>query len=317
MTPPEIELQQQLDALQPLSPEYGQGLSDHLPMALHALTELGADATGLRAWAQRYRTEHRPAGEPPPGFAALRATWLAALSAEGRDAVLTRALPTLWAGAAGVAFHGLIRAGHAAQTGHLGELASALAYWAWRAQPMPPVPDAPAMPLAAWWARLEAAARQEPATPGALISARMALVSQGPRWAAVAPGFDPGAEPAQGLAQLAAWVAEAYARSGSFTVLHMLTGLRAVQVLLPWVGDARTELRPLGPALAAALMASTYRPRLDLPTGGLADRSDLQHQALRQQDAHAVKLVHAALDWAHWHPEAAPVFEAAAQRALR
>ena len=36
------------------APEYASELTNHLPMALHALAELGADAAGLDAFAKSY-----------------------------------------------------------------------------------------------------------------------------------------------------------------------------------------------------------------------------------------------------------------------
>ena len=80
-------------------------------------------------------------------FAPLRATFAAALARDGRDAVLRAALPALLPGVAAAAFHGVIRTAHAVEAAHDGELAAALAYWAWRWQPLAPAPRGAALPV--------------------------------------------------------------------------------------------------------------------------------------------------------------------------
>ena len=124
-----------LDDSQTHAPEFNGGLTTHLPMALHALHGLGASDARLRAFAARHADHPRDA---PPEFLALRAHHLAALERDGEDAVLRNVLPALLPGVAAGAFHGLIRTAHAVEAGHRGELASGLAYWAWRWQPMEP-----------------------------------------------------------------------------------------------------------------------------------------------------------------------------------
>ena len=130
-------------------PEYQDQLSNHLPMALHALSALGAPEARLRSFFDRYAQRFGDARAPqaaaaaldwralraqPAAYAALCASFAAMIDAIGVDATLRRTLPDLWPGVAAAAFHGLIRTAHAVQGGHPGELAHALAYWAWRWQ---------------------------------------------------------------------------------------------------------------------------------------------------------------------------------------
>ena len=82
----------------------------------------------------------RPAGAPPATFFL------------GTPRTFFTALP----GVAAAAFHGLIRTAHAVQSGHAGEVAAALAYWAWRWQPLAPPPQGgEALPFDDWAARLD------------------------------------------------------------------------------------------------------------------------------------------------------------------
>ena len=78
--------------------------------------------------------------EKPETGRPVRAQGAAAVAAAGRDALLRETLPLLLQGAAAGALHGPIRVAHAVQAGHDGELASALAYWAARHQPLAPLP---------------------------------------------------------------------------------------------------------------------------------------------------------------------------------
>jgi len=92
--------------------------------------------------------------------------------------------------------------------GHAGELAAALAYWAWRWQPLEvPIASTPALPLPVWAERLMREARTW-GTTGPLISIRLDEATHSP----------------------------------NFTMFHMMTGLRALRVLLPWLDGADIAL---------------------------------------------------------------------------
>ena len=57
-----------------------------------------------------------------------------AVACDGAHTTLRESLPDLMPGVAAAALHGVIRTAHAVESGHAGELAEALAYWAWRWQ---------------------------------------------------------------------------------------------------------------------------------------------------------------------------------------
>ena len=63
MTP---ALQQLLDAEAGFAPDYGGGLANHRPMALHALARLGADDARLEAFARHYEPRLAAAAPPQP-----------------------------------------------------------------------------------------------------------------------------------------------------------------------------------------------------------------------------------------------------------
>ena len=321
-----------LDASLTRSPEYGAGMSSHLPMALHALHALGAGPARLHAFNEVYVRRFGPgeaaatnANPLPSGwrnwrdargnlsaFDRLRHHFEALLRDQGVDATLHVLLPSLWPGASGAAFHGLIRTAHAVQAGHLGELAAALAYWAGRWQAVP-VPDARVtaapLPVEKWAAQLEAAALVL-RLPGRSISGRIEAAVQTPAYAALAD-----ATSVDGLVPLSDWAADLYARSGNFTVLHVVTATRAARVLWPWTTARSAVLQGLVRDVTAAVLASNLHRAVPLEPGDPSPAwPELIARAIASDDDHVIKLVHALVEERSVYGEASR--QRAAVRAL-
>jgi Questin oxidase-like len=303
MAPPRIAdapaLLAWLDAGAGYHAEYGNGLSNHLPMALCALHRLGADAARLRTFATGYATQLRPApaaqawpavdawasrlGDPAawPAYRHLFGEWL---HHEGGPDVLNAVLPRLMQGCGGAAFHGLIRTAYAVQTAHVRELADALAHWACSWADLGPLPDVPASEAdpAAALRRLPLPARP---LAGRLILHRVAA-------AAALPGFAAGVAQLKvdehTLERLARGSAELYAASGNFTVLHMLTSAHALRVLLPWLDEPLPAVRAYWQAFAAAWLASGARDR---GPARLRAWPQIVAFAVASDDEHVIKLV--------------------------
>lgn len=295
-----MNLLEQLAAGERHDAEYEGALSNHLPMALVALHRLGADAARLAAFEQRYATrlgsappaEPWPAGdawtgrlgEPRawPVYRSLMREWLAV---DGAAGLLEQVLPVLLRGAGSAAFHGLIRSAYAVQAAPAGELADALAYWACRYVALPAV------------ARIGHGREADPArvldalpnarAPGRLIIDQM-------RWAAL--HTDHAARAARlriddgTLERLARHAAAVYIATGSFTVLHLVTGCHAARVLIGFVdADAR-------PAAVAHLWSAYAAGVL---TGGLRELAPIDAwpwdtivpRAIASDDEHVIKLV--------------------------
>jgi hypothetical protein len=322
-------LHAQLDNCRHLAPEYAPGLSNHLPMLLHALHELGADETRQQdfvAWyLKRYDdVPHAMLGQFLPRWqkhrgdfsrhADLQATFVANIQRQGRAATLQQVLPDLWPGVAAAAFHGLIRTAHAWQAEHDAELAAGLAYWAacWQplAAPASPVSLAD-MPFPAWAVALQSH-MGESRPEGRLISDRIQRVSQGRAFQQLVSRLVLGPDT---LSQLSGFAADHFAHSGNFTVLHMVTSCRAARVLLavaPKIGH--DALQALVPAFTAAFLASGIRhsPAVD-PAWLTTTWAEVTARARAVNDDHVAKLVHACAE-----EEAAyggPLYLAAARRA--
>jgi len=315
-----------LDANLQLAPEYRDQLTNHLPMALQALHAMGAGPARLESFFATYarRFDGRPTLPPvaavdwrgwrqlrerADAFAALQSAFGVALAHEGRDRLLRSLLPQLLPGLAAAAFHGAIRTAHAVESGHAGELAAALAYWAWRWQALAPPPKGAPMAFDDWAARLVSAAPSW-TTDGPLISLRMAAATSSPPYQALAGRL---AIRPDLLPRLAAIAAARYADSGNFTVLHMVTGLRALRVLLPWIGDLESTAPLVVAAFTAAYLAARV-PAAPRPAPRPLAWPDAIAAACASDDDHVVKLVHASREEAAVYGEGR--YAEAAARAL-
>lgn len=315
-----------LDDAARFGPEYGDGLASHLPMGLVALRALGADSQRLQAFFGTESAHLLPAPPPQawpagdawtgrlgdiaawPAYHGLFSEWLAS---EGAADVLSQVLPLLMPGCAAAAFHGPIRAAAALRAGHAGELASGLACWAARHQPLGPLParaGTVAEPLTLL-RRLQAVPSRRP-----LIAQRMAAAAGNAMLQATVPRLAVGPATLARLSQLAA---QAYAGSGNVTALHMVTASHAMRVLLPFVdaGEAAdAALRWFWQAWATALVAACLKP---LPPVPLLPWPAILQRALASSDAHVIKLVdacreeEAAHGGSHWQQAASRAVAAA------
>ena len=300
-----------LDSNLQFDAEYGSGLANHLPMALLALHARGAPDARLDAFASHYArrlapARSRPAAAWPEGehwtskfgrpesWAAYRGLFAGWLAQDGREAVLTRVLPALMPGCGAAAFHGLIRTAHALSSGHCGELAAGLAYWACRYWPIN-VPagagagdsDAPAAVIASMRRALGGWCAE-----GDLIVQRMqAAVAQ--------PIFAPEARRLRvdesSLTPLAMLANRLYADGGNFTVLHLVTGCHSLRLLLPYFAAPASAVRSYwwayaaaATGLPAAAFATTPRPIAALAWPEIVAR------AIASDNEHVVKLVYSA-----------------------
>src|SRR5712692_3575778 len=159
------ELDEALRLLSRYGPEFGGGLANHGPMACEALVALGRKESVL-PWVQGYR--RRLQDRPPQRERLDESSVLAALGKHERVAdltaffrreldeapwreVLARWVPVLAPGLSAVAFHGVIRTGHAVRSldraegkKRVAELADGLGYWAANFHALPGAPPSPA-----------------------------------------------------------------------------------------------------------------------------------------------------------------------------
>ena len=314
--------------------EYAGGLSNHRPMTLCALVRLGADEARLQAWAARYSArllpapavQRWPAGDGWATRLGQRDAWPLYrdlfwhwLRSEDAGDVLRQTLPTLVVGCGAAAFHGLIRTAHAVQQRHAQELADGLAYWACRWLDLQPPGSGRG---AAASGRIEVIKpskkvadpevllrrlRASP-SPADLIFQRMVHAAARPGFAAAVAALQVGPQTLQRLATLAA---QAYAASGNFTALHLVTSAHALWVLTPYLDDAESMLVHYWRAYAAAVCAAGLRAAPPAPP---LDWPQIEQRALGSDDEHVIKLVDTCRQLQGVWP--AKVWQAAAQRAV-
>jgi hypothetical protein len=315
LTSTDHQLHKLLNANLQLPPEYQDQLTSHLPMALHSLHSLGASPQRMQrfyaVYARRFQGQSQPFAAPESPLAVadwrqlrgqsdayptLLAYFNGLVARNGTDTALRLALPDLMPGVAAAAFHGVIRTAHAVEAAHAGELAAALAYWAWRWQPLanPPI----SCPLIEFnsWAKLliEKAAGWHSDAP--LIALRMHEASQSDIYLALAGALPPTESVEKRIADLAALAVDRYVVKPNFTVLHMITGLRALRRLLPWMQDSETLQAMLVRCFVAAYLAARIRPSDRATIPKTKSWPAVIEAALASDDDHLIKLVHACRD---------------------
>lgn len=283
--------------------EYGTGLSDHRPMALVALERLGAGADRLQAFARQYEQAKGlrptraaagwPSGEAWAGRLGDRAAWPLYrdlfrqwLMHEGVAEVLEQVLPALMPGCAAAAFHGPIRLAYGLQAGHAGEVADGLAHWACFHQPLGALrPMGDAVDPVPLLRRLRAGTSAAP-----LIAGRIADAARGGAVNRVIGALRIDAGTPERMARAAAL---AYAETGNFTALHLVTATHAMRVIAAQV-DADPALpawRWFWQAWAHGVVAARLARKPAVP---LLEWEQILPRAIASDDEHVVKLVDSA-----------------------
>ncbi|MBB2484572.1 DUF4243 domain-containing protein [Mitsuaria sp. WAJ17] len=316
-----------LDEALAFGPAFDGAMSNHLPMALHAAWEMGADAPRLQALLEHERpklalagpatqaqqasalraVQRRMAGTAgadewlqrrgqPEDFPWLQAYFAALLARQPAAQVLGSHLEGLLRSPHAFAFHGLIRTAHAWESAHPGELAAALATWAawWELLPSGNVGGAAMAP--ADWTQALRSHTKDWRSELPMIIYRMRSASETPLYAGLAERLAPASGLGQRREQLLEVAREAYLHSRNFTVLHLITGLRALRVLRPLL-PASVDQQPLVAALDRATVAGWMAGRLQwqdaLPAFAEEAWPALHRAALAQDDEHVIKGVHA------------------------
>jgi Questin oxidase-like len=312
-------------------PEWGSDqLSNHGPMAVEVLVRRGCPEV-VPAWVDRYV---RRLDELPRATSQITdASWTEALGDGRRIAdwtayftrelagqpwrdVLTTWWPRLLPGIAAAATHGLIRTGHvvrtlladeerdegkAANQPTLDELAHALAFWAARAQPVPPSADPSGRldPLAALDAVPRVASQQ-----GDLV-ARFGQLTGASGWPAAVGRLRPAATPDQVPTRLADLVAAATMRYLSHghgqpvLLVHTATAPNAVLHALPalparlWAPSLTAVWAASAAIFAAFAPPEAANPEPAKPAGTIADVLD---RAVEHGDEHVIKFTDTAAE---------------------
>lgn len=313
-------------------PETDSGLTNHLPMALSALVELGSSEAQRQRYTDRASTRLRWA-EPSnlsiandaelfawlgqrQQYSALHRYLSQQLAQLGIAATLNRYLPALVDGLSTAAFHALIRLGHAVHDKDSEEVAAALAYWVWAHNALRfPAGDQPqrAEPLAIVAGLLEGVDWPTERFGDRLISNEFLAVMAHPSYPLLRFQLTPDSLSFSALRSLAI---RAYWMHEDFTLLHGVTGVLAAERVSQWLDEPDQLLEPLWRGLVVAWLSKGLRwqPTAEPPGEPAFSIDELRHWAAQANNDHTIKLVAACIS--HYHSSQDALFLHAAQRCL-
>jgi hypothetical protein len=303
-----------LHLIEPTSPEYSWGLSNHAPMALEALSRL--DPARSLSFVGRYLERLRPLSEERDpallGFATEVESLTREIDEHGFREVLRAHATQLSEHLAGSAFHGVLRVAHAARAlDHEGvpvlrrELAAGLVYARARGLALH---DGPLARVAGDLTLAQALARLEPVddalvyVPGMITPTLAARAKAHPRRIDIASRVmldRPVAEIARELRSAATRIlarAE-FHPNAVFTLLHGVTAMDAIVTLTRLLPETEAQTLVREGVLALLALRVAYVGRLERPDRRPRGESleVLRVLAVKTLDEHAIKLA-AALD---------------------
>jgi hypothetical protein len=301
-------------------PFYGDGLSNHLPMALIALDRLGGSPVRLNAFYSGSIPElvgFKAAAQPlhpmgamsnPNHFSSVLLYFQRAIVEDGPEDVLRRWLPELIPGIAAASFHGLIRLGYAIEASSNAEVAAALALWTTSftslGSPGQLVDEMPASIVK----RLSKSIANDPVSAGLIVDRMTRIASMNSLQYSQS-------QPRQlGLSDVADFAISAYASFDDFTLLHTMTATHAFRLIIPFIGDSELATRYLWRAIMIAALSTGQPLHDDGPKEGIdtAGWTDIVARAIESDDEHVIKLVYTACAEAGRYPN--PLYQFVAMR---
>ena len=240
------------------------GITNHLPMVLIAMDQLGASEQQLQDFYDSYSQRNIPlrskshiildGWESGLGLESALPDYVdfyrEEIDKKGYQYVLNRFLPRLLTGVAASAFHGIIRLGYGVISKNEGEMAFGLAHLSSHYIELGKRPvdtDESGFEL------LEKARKRFSGVEftGDRITARMQNASLHPRFAQV--NYCPDS---LSLKEMSHLLASAYAATNNFTLLHGITSCHAMRVLLPFIDDQVTAFKYYWQAILAAYISA-------------------------------------------------------------
>jgi hypothetical protein len=282
-------------------PVDGEGLANHLPMALIALDALGASPTQLQRFTAHYsprlraRNARRPPLEPATAlgrresFEGVHSYFVAAVARHGTTAVLHDWVPQLIPGVSASAFHALIRLAYGLEAQRPDEIVTALAYWVIEYQTLGELSARSDTSLQHIASKAAEAVRGH-AWRGRLIIDRMVDVAAHPAVLQL-----PSQPQHIDVPSIARFALEQYAAREDFTLLHLVTGCYALSLVAPYAGDPERAARYLWQAVLLAFLTTNG----SATTTALGHLEHIEWQPCMQAaasslDDHVIKLVYTA-----------------------
>ncbi len=307
-------------------------LTNHLPMALVAKANLGADDDELRRFATIYARRNGPLAAVQHEL--TRATWTSAIGRQGAsgdlrdyfvrvvnddgiDETLRAHLPSLLPGISGAAFHGAIRLAYALEVRSPSRVAAGLGYLAEVAAPLGPIAPNSARgdnPIELM-VNFSSSHQWTSAGEDRNIGERMRSVAREADFQSLASSLQLDEHTGPRLAEAALRL---YATTDDFTALHGVTGMAAITSLRQWVDDpSQIDLFSFQ-ALAAAYLTIDAPPlwsrdRLDaFMASNITSHADVMLVGATNNDEHVSKLIYTS--HRNWEVTGDPLYLAVAAR---
>ncbi|KKD01722.1 questin oxidase family protein [Photobacterium halotolerans] len=281
-------------------PIYGPELSNHLPMALVALTRCGASPHQLEHFYQRYTPQLQPIRRGSPtqetapelgvrdSFADFYPQFRQKIATQGVASVLQQWLPVLLPGLSCSAFHGLIRLSYAVETGNANEIAVSLAYWASEYKALGELHFTDQYPAETQLKQADEHFRDYAFQPGIIVDRVSEVVHQSVYRSIAAVPYD------LTESEIARLTIRAFLASNDFTLLHGVTSFDALLQLMPFVPDRRLALAYYWQAYVAAFCSTPDRalPSQSQPNDTVPDWIGWFNKVATLSDDHSIKLTY-------------------------
>lgn len=307
-----------------------RGTVNHLPMALYALSRLGASDRRLEDyfgwWEENRALPKRPSPRAVSGeswrgeigeadmFDALWTAFRQHAEAAGPDMPIREVYPAVADGVGAAAFHGLIRLAYGIEAAHCGEIGAGLATLCSRHAPLgvslDAAPETPSVEAA--FVRISEALSGRRFTGQGIIGRMQAAAAD---LHFVASLSCPALPPDALLAELAGIAIRLYWQTADFTMLHLVTTSHAARVLFGRYPQLLTPQAADALWLAAcAAYASVGAPLPQSPVvpSDVADWPEVGAGAVASNDDHVIKMTYTCRsEEAHYRD---PIYRAAAAR---
>lgn len=306
---------EKINSFQNLSPEYDGMLSNHLPMALYALDQLGASHDEIESFVSSYFKMHDiPLCSPTSVidlqdenwhsflgtrryYTDFRLFYLSRLKRLGRDQFISRYFIPLIKGYASAAYHGLLRLSYGVLSGNDEEIAAGMAYMAdsflEMKGPLPKIAE-DALSLHSQLnlvsKKFEDGQIMLPELNG-IIFERMDQISNPNVFCNAKEVLS--IQPYISLRDFSEAALNIYLTTDNFTALHMLTSCHAARIMMPYVADKTEMLRYVHQAFMAAYL-SIGAPRITEFSANAAniDAETVKKLSRNSHDDHCVKLAY-------------------------
>lgn len=333
-----------LEILKNTGPEFGQGFSNHGPMAAEAMITMNRP-DGVQHWTELYKK--RLHDHPKPKDAVNEQNWQEALGKHDRvgdwsvyfrrqlkddswQNAIDKWVPILAPGMMAGGTHGIIRTGHAVRSLtrqesqiRLDELAEGLSYWASSFIRLPGVRD-----VAVGSLRPPVAIDKVPVVPKEelgrykLIEESMQALELLPAFPKVVDEIDVSGSYSEFLSELTETTAACYLQNATsighaIAFIHTVTAPSMLRVLMPFVSSTKHD-DVLSYAWQTAMgLYAVYgqEGRFGGCSAQEEKRDDLIDRAVRTNDEHAMKFAEACLREHDLNPK--PIYLAATSHASR